>query len=62
MENVTRFDRDDVAPVHAVFSRVITSYDPLFWGNQDFLRPEDNLLQELKNMKVNLQEFSGQDN
>jgi hypothetical protein len=62
MENVTRFDRDEVAPVHSVFSKVITSYDPLFWGNQDFLRPEDNLLQELKNMKVNLQEFSEPDN
>jgi hypothetical protein len=61
-KNVTRFDRDEVAPVHSVFSKVITSYDPLFWGNQDFLRPEDNLLQELKNMKVNLEEFSGQDN
>lgn len=62
MKKVARFDRDDVAPAHAVFSRVITSYDPLFWGNQDFLRPEDNLLQELKNMKVNLQEFSGHEN
>jgi len=62
MNNIARFDRDEVAPIHSVFSRVITSYDPLFWGNQDFLRPEDNLLQELKNMNVNLQEFPGQDN
>jgi hypothetical protein len=62
IKNVTRFDRDEIAPVHAVFSRVITSYDPLFWGNQDFLRPEDNLLQELNNMKVNLQEFSEPEN
>ena len=61
MNNVSRFDRDEIAPVHSVFSKVITDYDPLFWGNQDFLRPEDNLLQELKNMNVNLQEFSGQD-
>jgi hypothetical protein len=62
IKSVTRFDRDEVAPVHSVFSRVIKSYDPLFWGNQDFLRPEDNLLKELENMKVNLQEFSDQDN
>ncbi|HUX94397.1 MAG TPA: carboxypeptidase-like regulatory domain-containing protein [Bacteroidales bacterium] len=60
--NVKRFDRDEVAPVHSVFSKVMTGYDPLFWGSQDFLRPEDNLLNELKNMKVNLQEFSGSDN
>ena len=58
MNHVTRFARDEIAPVHSVFSRVIQSYDPLFWGNQDFLRPEDNLLQELKNMNVRLQEFS----
>ncbi len=58
LNNVTRFDRDELAPVHSIFSKTINSYDPKFWGNQDFLRPEDNLLQELKNMKVKLQEFS----
>ncbi|HEX7492667.1 MAG TPA: carboxypeptidase-like regulatory domain-containing protein [Bacteroidales bacterium] len=58
LTNVTRFDKEELAPIHSVFSRTITNYDPLFWGNQDFLRPEDNLLQELKNMNVKLQEFS----
>jgi hypothetical protein len=57
LENVTRFDRDEIAPVHSIFSKTITSYDPEFWGNQDFLKPEENLLQALKNMKVKLQEF-----
>jgi hypothetical protein len=55
--NVTRFDKDELAPVHSVFSKTIISYDTDFWGNQDFLRPEDNLLKELKNMKVNVGEF-----
>jgi hypothetical protein len=58
LKNVTRFDREEVAPIHSIFSKTITRYDPLFWGNQDFLRPEDNLLQALKNMNVKLQEFS----
>ena len=58
LTNVTRFEREELAPIHSVFSRTITNYDPLFWGNQDFLRPEDNLLQALKNMNVKLQEFS----
>jgi hypothetical protein len=58
LNDVTRFDRDETAPIHSIFSRTITNYDPLFWGNQDFLRPEDNLLQALKNMNVRLQEFS----
>jgi hypothetical protein len=58
LKNVTRFEREEVAPIHSIFSKTITMYDPLFWGNQDFLRPEDNLLKALKNMKVKLQEFS----
>jgi hypothetical protein len=44
--------------MHSVFSKTITNYDPVFWENQNFLKPEDNLLQALKNMKVRLQEFS----
>lgn len=59
-ENVSRFDREELAPIHSVFSRTINSYDSKFWENQDFLRPEENLLQALKNMKVKLQEFSEQ--
>jgi hypothetical protein len=58
LTNVSRFDRDELAPIHSVFSRTINSYDAAFWGNQDFLKPEDNLLQSLKNMNVKLQEFS----
>jgi hypothetical protein len=58
LKNVTRFEREELAPIHAIFSKTITSYDPQFWGDQDFLRPEDNLLQALKNMNVKLHEFS----
>jgi len=58
LNNVTRFEREELAPIHSVFSRTINNYDPLFWGNQDFLLPEDNLLQSLKNMNVKLKEFS----
>ena len=58
LTNVTRFDREDLAPIHSIFSRTINNYDAKFWGNQDFLRPEDNLLKALKNMNVKLQEFT----
>lgn len=58
--NVSRFEREELAPIHSVFSKTITSYDSQFWENQDFLKPEDNLLQALKNMKVRLLEFSEQ--
>jgi hypothetical protein len=60
-ENVIRFDRDELAPIHSIFSKTISSYDPAFWGNFDFLKPEDNLLQSLRNMKVRMQEFSKED-
>jgi len=46
--NVNRFEREELAPVYSVFSKTITSYDFQFWKNQDFLKPEDNLLQALK--------------
>jgi hypothetical protein len=58
LTNVSRFDREEIAPVYSVFSRTIKSYDPVFWGNLDFLKPEENLLQALKNMNVKLQEFT----
>jgi hypothetical protein len=58
LKDVTRFEKEELAPIHSIFSRTITNYDPVFWENQDFLKPEDNLLQELKNLKVRLQEFS----
>ena len=58
LDNVERFERDELAPIHSVFSKTITNYDPEFWGNMNFLRPEDNLLQALKNLNVKLLEFS----
>lgn len=58
LKNVSKFDREEMAPVHSIFSRTIKSYDPVFWGNQDFLKPEENLIQALKNMNVRLQEFT----
>ncbi|MBN2864007.1 MAG: carboxypeptidase-like regulatory domain-containing protein [Bacteroidales bacterium] len=58
LNNVNRFEREQLAPAHSVFSKTITSYDAKFWENQDFLKPEDNLLQALKNMNVKMQEYS----
>lgn len=58
LTNVSRFEREELAPIHSIFSKTISNYDHLFWGNQDFLTPEDDLLKALKNMNVKLQEFS----
>ncbi|MCE5345245.1 MAG: carboxypeptidase-like regulatory domain-containing protein [Bacteroidales bacterium] len=56
LKNVTRFEREERAPIYSIFSKTIKNYDPSFWENQNFLRPEDDLLQALKNMNVRLQE------
>jgi hypothetical protein len=60
--NVTRFERDEIAPARSIFSETVTDYDAGFWGDQDFLKPEDNLIQALKNVKVKLLEFPGDQN
>jgi hypothetical protein len=62
LANVTRFERDEVTPLHTVFSKTIVQYDPDFWGDQDFLKPEDDLLDVIKNMNVRLLEFSKEGN
>jgi hypothetical protein len=58
LSDVERFEREELAPVHSVFSKTIIEYDPVFWENQEFLKPEENLLNALKNMNVRLEEYS----
>lgn len=58
LENVKRFEREELAPIHSVFSKTITSYDIDFWEGQDFLSPEENLMEALEDMNVRLLEFS----
>lgn len=58
LENVERFEREELAPIHSVFSKTIERYDPDFWKGQDFLKPEEDLLQALQNINVRLLEFS----
>lgn len=60
--NVSRFDREELAPIHSIFAETVTNYDADFWGNEDFLKPEDNLVQALKNVKFRLSEFPGDKN
>ena len=57
-ENVVRFEHEDLAPVYSVFSNTVNGYDPEFWKNLDFLKPEDDLMEALSRLKVRLGEFS----
>ncbi len=53
-ENVTRFDRDEIIPLESVFSRTINGYDPEYWGDFDFLKPEDDLIKALSKVTLKL--------
>jgi hypothetical protein len=57
LNNVVRFDHEDLAPVYSVFSRTITGYDAAFWKDFDFLKPEEDLVEALARLKVRLGEF-----
>jgi hypothetical protein len=56
LNNVTRFEHDEIAPVYSVFSRTITGYDAEFWKDFDFLKPEDDLMKALERLNVRLGE------
>jgi len=56
--NVERFEHEELAPVYSVFSNTISGYDPEFWKNFDFLKPEDDLMEALSRLKIRLGEFS----
>ncbi len=57
-ENVTRFERDEIIPLESVFSRTISGYDPEYWGNFDFLRPEEDLLKALSRVTLKLSGYA----
>jgi hypothetical protein len=60
--DVRRYEKEELTPLRSIFSETINNYDAGFWGDQDFLKPEDNLLQALKNIKVKLRDFPVADN
>ncbi|MCK7531465.1 MAG: hypothetical protein MZV63_10740 [Marinilabiliales bacterium] len=57
-ENVVRFEHEELAPVYSVFSNTISGYDPEFWKDFDFLKPEDDLMEALGRLKIRLGESS----
>jgi len=57
LEQVERFEHEELAPVYSVFSRTVTGYDSEFWKDFDFLKPEDDLVEALNQLNVRLGEF-----
>jgi len=60
--NVQRFDRDETMPPYTVFTETITGYDNEFWKDFNFLKPEDDILDEVEELKARLRVSGIQDN
>ncbi|MDX9928734.1 MAG: carboxypeptidase-like regulatory domain-containing protein [Bacteroidales bacterium] len=58
-KNVTRFDRNEIIPLESVFSKTIKGYDADFWGDFDFLSPEEDLLRLLNSITQKLSGYMG---
>jgi hypothetical protein len=57
-DNVARFDHEELAPAYSIFSQTIDGYDPGFWKDFDFLKPEDDLVAALEKLRIRLGEFN----
>lgn len=58
-ENVARFERNETTPLESVFSRTIKGYDAEFWGDFDFLNPEEDILKALSNIPLKISGYIG---
>ncbi len=56
--NVQRFDREERAPVHSVFSETIDGYDRDFWGTDNYVAPEESIREALSRINARLGEYS----
>ncbi|MDZ7738838.1 MAG: carboxypeptidase-like regulatory domain-containing protein [Bacteroidales bacterium] len=56
--NVERFDREERAPVHSIFSETIDGYDPEFWGTDNFVAPEESIREALSRINARLGEYT----
>ena len=52
--NVAHFKRDKISPSHLIFSETINDYDPDFWGTDNYMKPEDDIMESLKRISTRL--------
>ncbi len=55
--NVARFKKDEISPLHLVFSETINDYDPDFWGTDNYMKPEDDIRESLNRFTTRLSRF-----
>ncbi len=55
-QDVKLFSRKESFPVSNVFSETKFQYDPIFWGNFNFILPEQNLEEALERISAKIEE------
>lgn len=55
--DIARFDREETIHPESVFSRIISGYDPDFWGTDNFLKPEDNIQEAIRRINARMGRF-----
>ncbi len=53
-EDVKRFDRDETVPPYSIFTLTINGYDSEFWKDFNFLKPEDEISDEMDELKARM--------
>ncbi|MEE4215394.1 MAG: carboxypeptidase-like regulatory domain-containing protein [Bacteroidales bacterium] len=55
--NVRRFEREERAPLHSIFSETINTYDRQFWGTDNYLGPEESIKEALSRINARMSEY-----
>ena len=55
--NVRRFEREERAPLHSIFSETINTYDRQFWGTDNYLGPEESIKEALSRINAMMSEY-----
>lgn len=60
--NVRRFEREERAPLHSIFSETINTYDRQFWGTDNYLGPEEGIKEALSRINARMSEYQSNTN
>jgi len=60
--NVRRFEREERAPLHSIFSETINTYDRQFWGTDNYLGPEESIKEALSRINARMSEYQSNAN
>lgn len=55
--SVERFQKEELAPRHTVFSETIRGYDSEFWGVDNYMHPEQDIQDALNDINARLSRF-----